>query len=84
MSNFVASNQIMWFIIGNGAISPQSIGDIGQGFAPADSDYPAEMAVDWIRLYQNPNQSNSVVQVGSEQVTNKRVILPNGSGKSEW
>ena len=84
MSNFVASNQIMWFIIGNGAISPQSIGDIGQGFAPADSDYPAEMAVDWIRLYQNPNQSNSVVQVGSEQVTNKRVILPNGTGKSEW
>ena len=70
MSDFVASNQMMWFIIGNGAISPQSVGDIGQGFAPSDADYPAEMAVDWIRIYQNPNQVNNGIKIGSE-ITNR-------------
>ena len=84
MSNFVDSKQMMWFIIGNGAISPQSTGDIGTGFAPSDADYPAEMAVDWIRIYHDPNQKDNLIQVGSEQVTNKRVIYPDGTGKSEF
>lgn len=59
MWNFDKSGQHMFFIIGNGAITPDSSGDIGDGYAPTDSEYPGELAIDWVRLYQDPNQAGS-------------------------
>ena len=57
MSSFVQAGDYMWYIISNGLITKSTSGDMSYNGGSPYSEYPAETQIDWIRLYQDPNQA---------------------------
>ena len=62
MSSFVKAGDCMWYIIGDGLYNKSSGGDSTWNGGGAYSEYPAETQIDWIRLYQDPNESQNCFQ----------------------
>ena len=71
MSNLVNSGDCMWYIIGNGRVSPLSPITMANGNVPNDKDYPSQLQVDWIRLYQDPGVSGNLLKLGDD-ITDKK------------
>lgn len=63
--------QPLWLLIGGGAITPYVfeengwLANGGLSAAGLDADFPYEMSVDWIRVYQNPNQAGNTFSTDS-------------------
>ena len=71
MSNLVNSGDCMWYIIGNGRVSPLTSITMANGNVPNDKDYPSQLQVDWIRLYQDPGVSGNLLKLGDD-ITDKK------------
>ena len=59
MSSFARAGDYMWYIIGDGLITKATSGDMSYNGGAPYSEYPAETQIDWIRLYQDPNEAAS-------------------------
>ena len=63
--------QPMWILIGGRSITPYSVEknswltNGGLSGAGLDSDFPFNMSIDWIRVYQNPNQAGNTFSTDS-------------------
>lgn len=63
--------QPMWLLISGVAITPYMLeqniwlANAGLSVSRLEADYPFEMSVDWIRVYQNPNQAGNTFSTDS-------------------